>query len=97
MDARASVLLEIRGSAGAAAAGTVAASSSPSSGCKRETVAGVGAGPIDKSLAAALERLVVPPKTVFVCATNAFVETATELLLALGVAADTIRTERYGG
>ena len=38
-----------------------------------------------------------PPKMVFVCGTNAFVETAADVLLGLGVAARVIRTERYGG
>ena len=59
---------------------------------------GVRTGRIDAQLLReALVRLPGPPKTVFVCGANAFVETAAELLVGLGVAASTIRTERYGG
>jgi ferredoxin-NADP reductase len=60
--------------------------------------AGVRTGRIDAELLSeALARLPSAPKTVFVCGANAFVETAADLLLGLGVAAPTIRTERYGG
>jgi len=60
--------------------------------------AGVRTGRIDAQLLGeALARLPTAPKTVFVCGINAFVETAADLLLSLGVAASTIRTERYGG
>jgi len=60
--------------------------------------AGVRSGRIDTSLlGAALSHLGAPPKTVFVCGANAFVETAANALLALGIPAAAIRTERYGG
>ena len=60
--------------------------------------AGVRTGRIDAAaLGEALRHLPSAPKIVFVCGANPFVETATELLLGLGVAASTIRTERYGG
>jgi ferredoxin-NADP reductase len=59
---------------------------------------GVRVGRIDAALLAdALERLSGPPKTVFVCGANVFVETAADALLGLGVPPATIRTERYGG
>jgi ferredoxin-NADP reductase len=66
----------------------------------RETSAqpGFRIGRIDASLlATTLGLLPAPPKLVFVCGTNAFVETAADLLLGLGVAPEIIRTERYGG
>lgn len=66
----------------------------------RETRArpGFQTGRIDASLlAATLALLPAPPKLVFVCGANAFVETAADLLTGLGVAPETIRTERYGG
>ena len=66
----------------------------------RETSApeGVRIGRIDAGLLSeALARLPSMPKTVFVCGANAFVESAADLLLGLGVDASTIRTERYGG
>lgn len=60
--------------------------------------AGVRAGRIDGALLGdALARLPGPPRTVFVCGMNAFVETAVVALLAAGVPAAAIRTERYGG
>jgi ferredoxin-NADP reductase len=60
--------------------------------------AGVRTGRIDAALLrAALAQLDTPPKTVFVCGTNAFVETAADALIALGIPAAAIRTERYGG
>jgi hypothetical protein len=34
---------------------------------------------------------------VFICGANAFVETAADALLGLGILPATIRTERYGG
>jgi ferredoxin-NADP reductase len=59
---------------------------------------GVRLGRIDTSLlAAALASLPAPPKIVFVCGTNAFVETAASALLELGLPPAIIRTERYGG
>jgi ferredoxin-NADP reductase len=59
---------------------------------------GFHVGRIDAALLAdALERLSGPPKTVFVCGANAFVETAADALLGLGLPPATIRTERYGG
>lgn len=55
-------------------------------------------GRIDAALLAeALALLPSPPKLVFVCGANAFVETAADALLSLGISATTIRTERYGG
>ena len=55
-------------------------------------------GRIDASLlSAALASLSVPPTVVFVCGANAFVETAADTLLGLGISAAKIRTERYGG
>ncbi len=66
----------------------------------RETnpVPGHRAGRIDESLLSdALALLPSPPKLIFVCGANAFVETAADALLSLGVSATTIRTERYGG
>ena len=60
--------------------------------------AGVRTGRIDMELLReALTRLPSTPKTVFICGANAFVETAADLLLGLGVSPSTIRTERYGG
>jgi len=44
----------------------------------------------------ALMLLPSPPKLVFVCGANAFVETAADVLLGLGVPPAAIRTERYG-
>jgi len=59
---------------------------------------GFRVGRIDATLLAdALEALSVPPRTVFVCGANAFVETAADALLGLGVPPAIIRTERYGG
>jgi ferredoxin-NADP reductase len=59
---------------------------------------GFRVGRIDAALlACALEGLSVPPRTVFVCGANAFVETAADALLSLGIPPATIRTERYGG
>jgi ferredoxin-NADP reductase len=59
---------------------------------------GMRLGRIDAALATtALELLPAMPKIVFVCGANAFVETAVDALLPLGIAADAIRTERYGG
>jgi ferredoxin-NADP reductase len=55
-------------------------------------------GRIDRSLLTdTLALLQSTPKLVFVCGANAFVETATDALLAQGVSPSTIRTERYGG
>ncbi|MEO8628271.1 MAG: ferredoxin reductase [Betaproteobacteria bacterium] len=48
-------------------------------------------------LRAALERLPASPKISFICGKNSFVEAAANALLDLGIAATTIRTERYGG
>jgi ferredoxin-NADP reductase len=54
-------------------------------------------GRIDRALLArALERS-APPFRTFVCGSNAFVESATQRLLDLGIEAAQIRTERYGG
>ncbi|HEY2035300.1 MAG TPA: FAD-binding oxidoreductase [Rhizomicrobium sp.] len=43
-----------------------------------------------------LARLPEPPKLVYVCGTNAFVNAAADGAVASGVAASIIRTERYG-
>lgn len=52
---------------------------------------------IDATIVAdALARLGSTPAHVFVCGSNGFVEAATEALIAAGVAAAVIRTERYG-
>ena len=45
----------------------------------------------------ALALLPAPPAMSFICGSNGFVNTAADALVALGVPADTIRTERYGG
>ena len=59
---------------------------------------GIRAGRIDGSLlAGALQGLPAAPAIVFVCGANAFVETAAQALLGLGIPAAAIRTERYGG
>ena len=50
-------------------------------------------GRIDEALIAAAARDVA---VAFVCGWNAFVETATDLLLATGLEARQIRTERFG-
>lgn len=66
----------------------------------RETNAapGLRTGRIDASLlAAALAALPASPKLVFACGANPFVEMAAQALLDLGIAAASIRTERYGG
>jgi ferredoxin-NADP reductase len=44
-----------------------------------------------------LAKLPEPPKRVFVCGSNPFVEAAADATIAAGVAASLIRTERYGG
>lgn len=44
-----------------------------------------------------LARLPDPPKQVFVCGSNSFVETAAGSAIAAGIAPGLIRTERYGG
>ena len=55
-------------------------------------------GRINRSfLSEAVASLLTPPQLVFVCSANAFVETATHALLALGIPPEKIRTERYGG
>jgi ferredoxin-NADP reductase len=54
-------------------------------------------GRIDRALLAGLLVQPAPPIRTFVCGSNAFVEAVADLLLDLGVAADRIRTERYGG
>ena len=60
--------------------------------------AGSRVGRIDAALLGdALAGLPAPPKIVFVCGANAFVETAADTLLGLGLSPATIRTERYGG
>lgn len=54
------------------------------------------AGRIDAALLAGAIAVAWPART-FVCGANAFVESATELLLGVGLPAGEIRTERYGG
>jgi ferredoxin-NADP reductase len=55
-------------------------------------------GRIDAALAGeALRSLGSIPKRTYVCGSNAFVDTASQLLLDLGVPFAAIRTERYGG
>jgi ferredoxin-NADP reductase len=44
-----------------------------------------------------LAKLPEPPKQVFVCGSNPFVEAAADATIAAGVASSLIRTERYGG
>jgi ferredoxin-NADP reductase len=52
---------------------------------------------IDKDIVAeALRRLGMPPKHVFICGGNPFVENAATAAMANGIEAHTIRTERYG-
>ena len=46
---------------------------------------------------AALARLPGPPKQMFICGTNGFVDAAADGATAAGVAAELIHTERYGG
>lgn len=59
---------------------------------------GLRTGRIDAPLlTATLALLAAPPKIVFVCGANAFVETAANSLLGLGIPPAVIRTERYGG
>jgi ferredoxin-NADP reductase len=56
------------------------------------------AGRIDEAfLAHALDQLGEPPRSVFVCGSNPFVEAVTAPLLRLGVPPGRVRTERYGG
>lgn len=43
-----------------------------------------------------LALLPAPPKHAFICGSNPFVEAAAEGLIAAGIPAETIRTERYG-
>jgi ferredoxin-NADP reductase len=55
-------------------------------------------GRIDAPLVGeALESLGGVPKRTYVCGSNAFVDTASQLLLDMGVPFASIRTERYGG
>lgn len=55
------------------------------------------AGRIDRDLLARALETPGHPRLTFVCGSNPFVESVTQLLLDLDVAADRIRTERYGG
>lgn len=56
------------------------------------------AGRLDRALlSAAIARLPAPPRMVFVCGSNRFVEGVTQPMLDLGVPAAVIRTERFGG
>lgn len=45
----------------------------------------------------ALRRLPASPASVYICGSDAFVETAAQAAIAATVSADVIRTERYGG
>jgi ferredoxin-NADP reductase len=47
-------------------------------------------------IAAVLSRLPQPPALAYVCGANAFVTAAADALIAAGIAAERIRTERYG-
>jgi ferredoxin-NADP reductase len=47
-------------------------------------------------MAQAMARLPEPPGVAFVCGSNAFVSAAAQALIDAGVAAENIRTERYG-
>lgn len=58
--------------------------------------ADLGSGRIDRALLARAIGRDRPFRT-FVCGANAFVEAASQLLLDLGLPAEAIRTERYGG
>jgi ferredoxin-NADP reductase len=51
----------------------------------------------DEILSRVLQRLPDWPRCVFICGTNGFVNAAADGAEAAGVAADIIRTERYGG
>jgi ferredoxin-NADP reductase len=65
---------------------------------ERDLPAGMRAGRIDDAMIAqALDGLGAAPLVTFVCGSNPFVESATRLLIAHGVPASAIRTERYGG
>jgi ferredoxin-NADP reductase len=44
-----------------------------------------------------MTRLPAPPRHVFICGGNPFVEAASEGAIEAGIAAPMIRTERYGG
>jgi ferredoxin-NADP reductase len=53
---------------------------------------------IDRAMVAELmTRLPAPPRHVFICGGNPFVEAASEGAIEAGIAAPMIRTERYGG
>jgi ferredoxin-NADP reductase len=48
-------------------------------------------------MAEVIARLPEPPREVFVCGSNPFVESAAQGAIAAGVSPGIIRTERYGG
>jgi len=53
---------------------------------------------VDRAMVAELvTRLPAPPRHVFICGGNPFVEAASEGAIEAGIAAPMIRTERYGG
>ena len=53
---------------------------------------------VDRAMVADLvTRLPAPPRHVFICGGNPFVEAASQGAIAAGIAAPMIRTERYGG
>jgi ferredoxin-NADP reductase len=54
-------------------------------------------GRIDRTVLARSLEQPAPPFRTFVCGSNSFVESVTQLLLDLSVDAEQIRTERYGG
>jgi ferredoxin-NADP reductase len=59
---------------------------------------GIHARRIDSAMAMeAISKLPMPPARIYVCGSNAFVETASFAVVEAGVSADAIRTERYGG
>ena len=47
-------------------------------------------------ISAVLAKLPAPPALAYVCGANAFVSAAADALIAAGVAAERIKTERYG-
>jgi ferredoxin-NADP reductase len=59
---------------------------------------GVHARRVDSAMVMeAVDKLPALPQRVYVCGSNPFVDTASDAAIAAGIAADMIRTERYGG
>jgi ferredoxin-NADP reductase len=61
------------------------------------TAPDLSSGRIDRPLLQDVLDAMPDPRIVFVCGSNPFVGTVADLLLDLGVPAERIRTERYGG